>query len=192
MGGMFQRLLVALDGSEISQLVYEQAIVMATALKAELMFLHVLSEDDRAAPQLPQYPYLSYYPGISDKLIDLYREQWETLQARGLEMLRSQTARATAAGLSAEYTQVQGSPGRIICQLAESWGADLVVMGRRGRTGLSELLLGSVSNYVIHHVLCSTLVVQPSTPGISVIKTPMNAANDRVQEHISTEIRSNG
>ncbi len=39
-------------------------------------------------------------------------------------------------------------------------GADLIVLGRRGRTGLAEALLGSVSNYVLHHAPCSVLVVQ--------------------------------
>ncbi|MEO0350033.1 MAG: universal stress protein, partial [Cyanobacteria bacterium P01_A01_bin.15] len=40
------------------------------------------------------------------------------------------------------------------------WNADLIMMGRRGRSGFSELLLGSVSNYVMHHAPCSVLTVQ--------------------------------
>lgn len=48
----------------------------------------------------------------------------------------------------------------MICELARNWNADLIILGRRGRTGLSELLLGSVSNYVLHHAPCSVLTVQ--------------------------------
>ncbi|MGC1393382.1 MAG: universal stress protein [Coleofasciculaceae cyanobacterium] len=36
----------------------------------------------------------------------------------------------------------------------------MVVVGRRGRTGLAEAFLGSVSNYVVHHAPCSVLVIQ--------------------------------
>ena len=36
------------------------------------------------------------------------------------------------------------------------------MVGSHGRTGIRELLLGSVSNYVLHHALCSVLVVQGS------------------------------
>lgn len=77
-----------------------------------------------------------------------------------MELLRSRTRKAMAAGVSTEFTQLAGSPGKTICDLASDWGADLIVMGRRGRSGLSELILGSVSNYVLHHARCSVLTVQ--------------------------------
>ncbi|MEY3330640.1 MAG: hypothetical protein RLZZ115_3525 [Cyanobacteriota bacterium] len=44
--------------------------------------------------------------------------------------------------------------------MTKKWGADLVIVGRRNRSELAELFLGSVSNYVVHHVKCSVLVVQ--------------------------------
>ncbi len=44
--------------------------------------------------------------------------------------------------------------------MARNCGADVIVMGRRGHSGLSELILGSVSNYVLHHAPCSVLIVQ--------------------------------
>ena len=44
--------------------------------------------------------------------------------------------------------------------LAKDWNADLIIMGRRGLTGLSEMFLGSVSNYVVHHASCSVLLIQ--------------------------------
>ena len=46
---------------------------------------------------------------------------------------------------------------------SQNWEADLIVIGRRGHQGLSEILLGSVSNYVVHHAPCSVLVVQGVT-----------------------------
>jgi nucleotide-binding universal stress UspA family protein len=56
-----------------------------------------------------------------------------------------------------------GEAGSLICKAAQNWGTDLIVIGRRGHRWLSEILLGSVSNYVVHHALCSVLVVQGIT-----------------------------
>jgi nucleotide-binding universal stress UspA family protein len=53
-----------------------------------------------------------------------------------------------------------GDPGKAICTLAQDWSADLIVIGRRGMHGLGELLLGSVSSYVMHRSPCAVLVVQ--------------------------------
>jgi nucleotide-binding universal stress UspA family protein len=62
-------------------------------------------------------------------------------------------------GIKTEFTQIPGNPGQTIKKIAQNWDADLIVMGSRGRTGLSELVLGSVSNYVMHHAPCSVLIV---------------------------------
>jgi len=47
----------------------------------------------------------------------------------------------------------------MICELAIDWNADLIMMGRRGRSGIAEFFLGSVSNYVLHHAPCSVQIV---------------------------------
>lgn len=65
-------------------------------------------------------------------------------------------------GINAEFKILFGDPSRVICEIAQAWNADLIIIGRRGRTGLSELFLGSVSNYVLHHAPCSVLTVQQS------------------------------
>ncbi|NJL84581.1 MAG: universal stress protein [Chloroflexaceae bacterium] len=61
--------------------------------------------------------------------------------------------------ISKQWRCEVGDPGTQICQLAGEWQADLIIIGRRGLQGLTELLLGSVSNYVVHHAPCSVLVV---------------------------------
>jgi nucleotide-binding universal stress UspA family protein len=68
--------------------------------------------------------------------------------------------KATDEGVATEWTCKIGEAGSAIRDLVNSWDADLVVIGRRGRRGLTEVLLGSVSNHVVHHVRCSVLVVQ--------------------------------
>lgn len=157
---MFRKVLVALDRSNLSQHVFEQAVSFAKATKANLMLLHVLSNGEEGCPELPAYPYLSYYPQVGDRLLEVYVEDWEKYSQRGLEFLRSLHLEAIAAGVNAEYTQIAGNPGHIICDLAQTWEADLILIGRRGYTGLRELFLGSVSNYVLHHAPCSVLTIQ--------------------------------
>ena len=59
-------------------------------------------------------------------------------------MLRGTAQEATEAGISTEFIQILGNPGRAICDLAQTQSADLVVVGSRGRTGIKEMFLGSV------------------------------------------------
>ena len=55
---------------------------------------------------------------------------------------------------------IQGSPAQVIVDEAESWGADLIIVGSRGLGVWNRLLLGSVSNSVVHHAKCSVEVVR--------------------------------
>jgi len=75
-------------------------------------------------------------------------------------MLRSLADKATNAGVETTFHQSLGSPDRSICELAYELNVDLIILGRRGRCGLNELILGSVSNYVLHHAHCSVLTIQ--------------------------------
>jgi nucleotide-binding universal stress UspA family protein len=52
-----------------------------------------------------------------------------------------------------------GHPEPLIRDLAKDWNADLIVMGRRGLSSLTEVFLSSVSNYILHHASCSILIV---------------------------------
>jgi len=168
---MFHKILVAIDQSMMARQVFEQAVSLAKVAGAELMLLHVLSHEEDGSPKMPVFSNLDYYPGVmQSQTLELYQHQWKTYERVGLEMLRSRAQAAREAGLSVEFTQNPGSPGRVTCELAKMWQADLIVMGRRGRSGLSELLMGSVSNYVLHHAPCSVLIIHPNPsdkPGTS-------------------------
>jgi nucleotide-binding universal stress UspA family protein len=58
---------------------------------------------------------------------------------------------------------ILGSPAQVIVDEAEHWGADLILMGSRGLGIWNRLLLGSVSNAVVHHAKCSVEVVRTPT-----------------------------
>lgn len=157
---MFKKILVALDRSGLGQTVFAEALALAKSINANLMLLNVLSPSDQGYPT-PIYPGAdSVYTSIHEEALKAYAQKWHEYEQQGLELLRLLAREASTAGVTAEFSQNIGDPGQTICQVADTWGADLVIMGRRGRSGLSELVLGSASNYVLHHAPCSVLAVQ--------------------------------
>jgi nucleotide-binding universal stress UspA family protein len=155
---MFNKILVAIDRSAASRKVFEAAMSLAKTSGASLMLLHVLSFEEQDFPTPTIYSGLEY-ESFNSTLIEAYQERWQKFERKGLEMLRVIAEEASKAGISTEFTQNLGNPGRTICDLAQTWSADLIVVGSRGRTGIKEMLLGSVSNYVTHHAPCSVLIV---------------------------------
>ncbi|NJO42302.1 MAG: universal stress protein [Cyanobacteria bacterium CRU_2_1] len=146
---MFNRVLVALDISERDKEVFETALSIAKTHAARLMLMYVLPASE-VAPRSPDQPeeeaIVSSIPG--------------ELRVRSLEMLRSLHATTKSANIHADFAQMHGEPGETICQLAGSWGADLIVMGHRGLTEAEESAFGGVGNYVRYHAPCSVQMVQ--------------------------------
>lgn len=157
---MFKKILVAVSPSNADSSLIQVAIQLAQVSSGGLMLLHVLSPTDKGYPT-PVYPGPdSVYPGLHEKAIQVYAQQWEIYERQGLDFLQNLVEEVSAAGVSVEFTQDPGDPGHKICALADTWGADLIILGRRGLTGLKEIFLGSVSNYVLHHAPCSVLTIQ--------------------------------
>lgn len=154
---MINRILVAVDRSERNKSVFNSAVALAKTNGSTLMLLHVLSEEEAGYPMLPTY---AYYPIVDDHNYELYNEKLEEYRQWGIDFLQRLTQLAKEDGVVTEYTQLTGNPGRVICDLAETWEADLILIGSRGLKGLKEMFLGSVSNYVTHHAPCSVLIVR--------------------------------
>ena len=66
-------------------------------------------------------------------------------------------ARSTLGRPDAEAMIVTGSPGPSLCDLAESVGASVIVMGTRGLGGIRRAVLGSVSDHVVRNAPCPVL-----------------------------------
>ncbi|BAZ44955.1 UspA domain-containing protein [Chondrocystis sp. NIES-4102] len=154
---MMNKILVAVDNSQRNQAVFEAAVSLAQTTGASLMLVHILAEDEPGYPTLPTY---IYYPTVNDRNYELYQQKLEEYKQLGIEFLQDLSQKATTLGVETEYTQLSGNPGRIICDLAKNWSADLIIVGSRGLKGLKEMFLGSVSNYVTHHAPCSVLILR--------------------------------
>ncbi|MEA5463937.1 universal stress protein [Leptothoe sp. PORK10 BA2] len=167
---MFKKILVALDHSETSTAVFDAAVELAQKLQASLMLVHVLSssEDGDSSVLLTTPP--AYGMGLSEVAWNDYSRRWQAYEEEGLEKLRGYQQLAQAAGLEAEFSQNSGMPGKRLCDVARLWNADLILIGSRGRQGLSELFMGSVSNYVTHHATCSVLVIHPQRNKAAIVE----------------------
>jgi nucleotide-binding universal stress UspA family protein len=156
---MLQKILVALDDSEHCSKVFDEALDLAAATHASLLLLHVLSPADQRYPQII-YPGVNAHSALYEEVSQSYAKQLRHFEQAGEERLRSLAEQAIERGISTEYLQAMGAPGKTICEVAASWNADAIIIGRRGRSGLGEAFLGSVSNDVMHHAPCSVLIVQ--------------------------------
>jgi nucleotide-binding universal stress UspA family protein len=81
-----------------------------------------------------------------------------------LTKIKAQVADFNAVGVPAELTTrvvSLGGPAHVIAEAAESVGADLIVVGSRGHSVLSQVVLGSVPVRLLHIANCPVLVVPP-------------------------------
>ena len=162
---MYDKILVAIDRSEISKQVFMKALSVAKADGATLILLHVLSKEESTSPFMSDYisaknRCIHVPPEIIHQAHEFYQQEWAEFEQQGIEILRSFANKAIAAGVRTEFTQITGHPSSTICEFARSCHADLIAIGRRGLSGLQEMLLGSASNCVVHHAPCSILLVQ--------------------------------
>jgi nucleotide-binding universal stress UspA family protein len=158
---MYAKILVALDNSANSEIVFKQALDIAQAMSSEMLLLHGLTSEEEGSPlPLPRYAESIYWAPGTEVDLNTWHDSWQRYASESLDRLRRFSASANAAGVTAEFRQVAVAPGPAICKLAHDWSADLIVMGNRGRSGIAELLLGSVSNYVLHRAPCSVMVIK--------------------------------
>lgn len=124
---MFDRILVPTDGGEVARNAAESAIRLAARFDATLSVLHAL--------ELGELP-----SGIDDPDADEFAHIGETA-------IDEITGMADEAGVETDTAIVEahGPTHEVVVEFATDHGADLVVMGTHGRTGLDRLVLGSVT-----------------------------------------------
>ncbi|HMM47653.1 MAG TPA: universal stress protein [Thiobacillaceae bacterium] len=131
---MYKRILVAVDTSPTGQRALETAITLARDAGATLRIVHAIDT-------------ISVNLGIE---FPLQADATGELMKRGEALLADAAARAEAVGVPAETALLTVSTlelrvAEALAADADTWNADLVVVGTHGRRGLSRLFLGSVA-----------------------------------------------
>lgn len=162
---MVSRILVALDDTAHAQTLLNQAMAMAEKFSAQLLLLSVLSPIDLQPLGLQPggLGIEGFFPILNEQSLQQYSKEWQAYASQKLTQLQQRQQQALDRGIGAECQQTEGDPGARICEIAAAWDADMIITGRNRRSGLSELFLGSTSNYVLHHAPCSVWVIQATT-----------------------------
>jgi nucleotide-binding universal stress UspA family protein len=154
---MFEKILIAIGNSAESQMVLGSGLTLAEKLGAKVLLLHVMSPltSTSFSPLVG-----GMFPIVNDIALEQYAKELKESRQAGLEQLQAYAEQAKERKIEVEISQNLGDSGRMICEVAKNWAADAIVMGRNQKSMLSEIWLGSTSNYVLHHAPCSTLVIQ--------------------------------
>jgi nucleotide-binding universal stress UspA family protein len=155
-----QSIAVAVDGSAPSQRALETAVELAKVASAVLTIVGVVPVENVYSPE-----------GARIRQIrDEDRRYFRELLTRWKED-------ATRSGVRSVVTVV--SEGDVVEQLlafVDEYHPDLMVLGARGLSATRRLLLGSVSDGVLHHANCSILVVRPRAPQVTATARPVARA----------------
>jgi nucleotide-binding universal stress UspA family protein len=138
---VFKRILVALDGSDLSEQVIEMLKQVSLQPDSTVVIAHVIAN-------------LGADPDIA---VDRPQADTETIPHQQLEKLQACQAILPC---KSELEIVTGEPAEEIIRLANIHSVDLIVMGSRGLTGMNRILKGSVSSQVVEEAPCSVFVVK--------------------------------
>lgn len=147
---MYQRILVATDGSALSKKAVRNAIDLAAAVGADLIALYVV----------PRYPVSYFEGGITISVQDIARteKQWSDKGQAVVDAVQ-QTAQAEGVNAKAVVTQSDLVAESIIAA-AKKHKCDLIVMASHGRKGIKRVLLGSETQHVLTHSTVPVLVLR--------------------------------
>jgi nucleotide-binding universal stress UspA family protein len=147
----FERILVAVDGSDNATRAAKVAVTLAEKFNAELIICHAIQTPFRsfaqnriAVPTNLLNDYLAAAKEDAKNTVD------KVMRLAGID--RVKTVRVVQENV---FSVVEA-----IVNLAEARKVDLIVIGTRGQSGFKKLLMGSVSSGVLSHALCPVLVVR--------------------------------
>jgi nucleotide-binding universal stress UspA family protein len=150
LNNIFQKILIATDGSKCSQNAVLQGMELAKLMGAKVYILYVLDKN-------------AYIPPVLETSIHL-GSKWDVME----EMLRQegddaiQYAKKVAEDNEIDYEGVviEGDSAHSILEFSEQNKVDLIIIGTLGKDGLERFLLGSVADKVVRHSKISVLVVK--------------------------------
>lgn len=130
MSSIPKKILVAVDGSEVSQRAADFAIAIASKLQSEMLFVNVVGAS------------------TVEKNYRIPADMIGSLETMGSEMLSRCEKVAKEHGIQASTLEVDGEPAEEILDNAKKSNCDCIVMGKSGLGKIEKLFMGSVSDQV--------------------------------------------
>jgi len=138
------KIIVPVDGSEEAKRAAKKAIYIAKHLKQSIKALYVIDAS------------LTINYGIGS---DMLSPDFSMLLRKEAEIVLNEVAKmGKRNGVRVIKKIVEGIPSEEIIKFANK--NDLIVMGSRGRSAIERILIGSVSEKVLHHAPCSVMIVR--------------------------------
>ena len=149
---MYRRILVAVDGSDTSELALREAISLGKDQSAMLRLVHVVDISEAALTVDTPYPFAEYQKAV---------------QEAGEKLLARCVAKARAAGVAVDSKLVTIAMYaeriyEVLEEQSREWMADLIVIGTHGRRGFRGLMVGSVAEGLIRIATKPVLLVRGS------------------------------
>lgn len=157
-----KNILVAVDFSQNTAEVFNQASTLAKGLGAKLYIIHVTSDALQAAYESTQfYDFAPEFISAPVGDIKLARDLCAEEYMREHQSLLNLSAKMREEGGDAQSLLLKGDAAELILQKAEDFDVDLIVMGSHGHGLLRKVLIGSVTEAVLRRAFCSVLIVPP-------------------------------
>lgn len=165
---MWKKLLVPHDFSTCAERALRTAVELARVHGASLVLAHVSSLPANLPPSALISP--------ADSPEPLRVDEYTTRGAR--QRLEAIAAPLRSTGLAVETVAVTGEVTAQVIALARQVGADALVVGTHGRTGLSHLLLGSVAEKIVRAAAVPVVCVRTSAPEAAPTREESSAEDE--------------
>ena len=144
----YSHILVALDESPMAYAAVEQALSLAQDLKSQVTIMSVIAIDPFVGVD-----FYKVAPAITDYFMQAEKNAKERLEDVKQSFIRD--------GINVDTKLIHGvSPSQGIIQVADEAGADLIIMGSHGRTGIQKVMLGSVAQNVLTQSPIPVLIIK--------------------------------
>ncbi len=147
------KIVLAIDGSDFSKLAVKELAKLPLQNESEVCIINVYEHPAISTPALI----------TSTSSINSYYKEYLSNAEKTGEKIVSEAGKVLKeknSSLSITTSVVSGLPKQEILEKAESFDADLIVVGSQGQGAFSRLLLGSVSQYLATHAKCSVMIVK--------------------------------
>ncbi|MBR1611838.1 MAG: universal stress protein [Methanobrevibacter sp.] len=139
---MYKKILVPTDGSEFAKKAQQHALFLAKVSGAEIIAVSVTENN-----------FVNGLP-LDDEIYQLN----QILNERSEENLK-EFDKLNEDDLKITHVIREGSPARVILEVAKEGDVDLIVMGSSGKSGFDRFIMGSVADKVVNSAKCAVLVV---------------------------------